>query len=86
MRYLSVQYAYRSGEPLPKGQYMFAMVPHGLYPFAGACALDVDVSLNINIAVARLFGHNHFGQSGNTLSRFFQPHHSDPFFGNSIET
>lgn len=39
VEYFSVQIAYRSGEPLPRRQYLFLMMPHGLYPFCGACAM-----------------------------------------------
>lgn len=41
LEYLSVRYVYEGGQPLPSGpgaQYMFAFAPHGLYPFAPACA------------------------------------------------
>jgi len=38
LEYFSVRVAYRAGEPLPRGQYIFLLLPHGLYPFSGACA------------------------------------------------
>lgn len=38
VEYFSARVAYRAGEPLRKGQYLFLMMPHGLYPFSGACA------------------------------------------------
>eukprot|EP00928_Gymnodinium_smaydae_P033743 TRINITY_DN24093_c0_g1_i1.p1 TRINITY_DN24093_c0_g1~~TRINITY_DN24093_c0_g1_i1.p1 ORF type:complete len:335 (+),score=18.18 TRINITY_DN24093_c0_g1_i1:48-1052(+) len=38
LEYFSVRYTNVNGEPLPPGQYLFAMMPHGLYPFGGACA------------------------------------------------
>lgn len=50
-----MQVAYRSGEPLPRRQYLFLMLPHGLYPFSGACATlskMVDVFFGMRMASA----------------------------------
>lgn len=55
LEYFSVSLAYRGGKPLPPGQYLFLMLPHGLYPFSGACATIsemVDVFSHMQIAVA----------------------------------
>jgi len=55
LEYMSVRVAYRSGEALPERQYLFVMVPHGLYPFSGACAAIskmVHVFFGMRIAVA----------------------------------
>lgn len=37
LEYLSVRYVYKSGEAPPPGQYLYLLMPHGLYPFSGAC-------------------------------------------------
>mmetsp|Transcript_50194 Transcript_50194/g.108029 ORF Transcript_50194/g.108029 Transcript_50194/m.108029 type:complete len:351 (+) Transcript_50194:55-1107(+) len=55
LEYMSVRVAYRDGKALPPGQYLFLMMPHGLYPFSGACASlseMVPVFMNMQIAVA----------------------------------
>lgn len=55
LEYMSVRVAYREGKPLPRGQYFYIMMPHGLYPFSGACAAlskMVDVFPNMRMAVA----------------------------------
>lgn len=55
LEYLDVQVAYRGGSALPSRKYVYALMPHGLYPFAGACACIsrmVDVFPNMQLAVA----------------------------------
>mmetsp|Transcript_30636 Transcript_30636/g.101928 ORF Transcript_30636/g.101928 Transcript_30636/m.101928 type:complete len:354 (-) Transcript_30636:88-1149(-) len=55
LEYMSVRVAYRSGEALPAGQYLYLMMPHGLYPFSGACASIskmTDVFVRMRMAVA----------------------------------
>mmetsp|Transcript_74021 Transcript_74021/g.165656 ORF Transcript_74021/g.165656 Transcript_74021/m.165656 type:complete len:330 (-) Transcript_74021:49-1038(-) len=57
VEYFSVQVAYRAGEPLPRQQYLFLMMPHGLYPFCGACAAIsgmVDVFFGMKMASASI--------------------------------
>mmetsp|Transcript_39106 Transcript_39106/g.72594 ORF Transcript_39106/g.72594 Transcript_39106/m.72594 type:complete len:332 (-) Transcript_39106:59-1054(-) len=55
LEYMRVRVAYRTGEPPPLGQYLYLLLPHGLYPFSGACAClsrMVDVFPNTRMAVA----------------------------------
>lgn len=55
LEYFSVSVAYRSGEPLRRSQYLFLMLPHGLYPFSGACAgisKMAEVFFGMRLAVA----------------------------------
>eukprot|EP00747_Dinoflagellata_sp_TGD_P187054 gnl/TRDRNA2_/TRDRNA2_44525_c0_seq1.p1 gnl/TRDRNA2_/TRDRNA2_44525_c0~~gnl/TRDRNA2_/TRDRNA2_44525_c0_seq1.p1 ORF type:complete len:334 (+),score=49.75 gnl/TRDRNA2_/TRDRNA2_44525_c0_seq1:94-1095(+) len=55
LEYLSIRIAYRAGEPLPPQQYVYIMMPHGLYPFSGAMACIskmVNIFANMRIAVA----------------------------------
>uniref|UniRef100_A0A7S4R5H2 Acyltransferase n=1 Tax=Alexandrium monilatum TaxID=311494 RepID=A0A7S4R5H2_9DINO len=60
VEYFTVRIAYRSGEPLPRRQYLFLMMPHGLYPFSGACAVIsgmVDVFHGMRMASASIAFH-----------------------------
>ncbi|CAE8678766.1 unnamed protein product [Polarella glacialis] len=55
LEYMSVSVAYRSGQPLPDRQYVYLLMPHGLYPFSGACAAlseMVNVFPRMRIAAA----------------------------------
>ena len=38
LEYFSVKLVYQDGQPLPPRQYIYLFMPHGLYPFSGACA------------------------------------------------
>lgn len=55
LEYFSVKVAYQSGAPLPPKQYIYLFMPHGLYPFSGACAAvsklrDVFPKMRIGVA------------------------------------
>lgn len=55
LEYLSVRVAYRDGAPLPPKQYLYLFMPHGLYPFSGACAgisklRDIFPKMRIGVA------------------------------------
>lgn len=55
LEYFSPRIAYHNGVPLPPGQYIYCMMPHGLYPFGQAnTAISKMVSLfpNTRVAVA----------------------------------
>jgi len=55
LEYFSVRMVYRDGKPLQPGQYLFLMMPHGLYPWSGACATVsklVDVFFRMRMASA----------------------------------
>lgn len=55
LEYLSIHVAYRGGKPLADRNYFYALMPHGLYPFGGACACIsrmVDIFPNMRPAVA----------------------------------
>eukprot|EP00931_Biecheleriopsis_adriatica_P068086 TRINITY_DN42118_c0_g1_i1.p1 TRINITY_DN42118_c0_g1~~TRINITY_DN42118_c0_g1_i1.p1 ORF type:complete len:332 (-),score=34.48 TRINITY_DN42118_c0_g1_i1:28-993(-) len=59
LEYFSVAVAYRGGVPLEPGQYMYLLIPHGLYPFSGACAAiskmrDVFPRMRIGVAPVAL--------------------------------
>eukprot|EP00405_Crypthecodinium_cohnii_P022193 CAMPEP_0206468666 /NCGR_PEP_ID=MMETSP0324_2-20121206/29779_1 /ASSEMBLY_ACC=CAM_ASM_000836 /TAXON_ID=2866 /ORGANISM="Crypthecodinium cohnii, Strain Seligo" /LENGTH=351 /DNA_ID=CAMNT_0053942195 /DNA_START=51 /DNA_END=1107 /DNA_ORIENTATION=- len=57
LEYMSVRIANRSGKALPEGQYMFALFPHGLFPFtAGLVAVSdlAKVFMHVRIASAEV--------------------------------